>query len=138
MAFSILQHWQDSYSPQLLEALKDDFSPDQTEQLIDLAMATVLAHLVAQGRQQGYAELRRRLMFEAPESIWNSLDRTQLAEQIAAGIRTAAGAPGLAERLATAGLVLPPIEGPAQTVARIAADAPRWREMVEVSGARIE
>lgn len=61
-----------------------------------------------------------------------------LAEQIVAGIRTAAGAPGLAERLATAGLVLPPIEGPAQTAARIAADAPRWREMVEVSGARIE
>lgn len=88
MAFSILQHWQDSYSPQLLEALKDDFSPDQTEQVIDLAMATVLAHLVAQGRQQGYAELRRRLMFEAPESIWNNLDRTQLAEQIAAQVHS--------------------------------------------------
>ncbi len=74
---------------------------------------------------------------------WNALagpgglpDAT--ARQIAEGIRVAAGAPALAERLATAGLVLPPIEGPAETAARIAADAPRWREMVEVSGARIE
>lgn len=74
---------------------------------------------------------------------WNALTgpggmSDALAEQIAAGVRTAADAPGLAERLATAGLLLPPIEGPAATAARIAADAPRWREMVEVSGARIE
>ena len=34
--------------------------------------------------------------------------------------------------------MLPPIDTPAQTLARIAADAPRWREMAEVSGARIE
>lgn len=74
---------------------------------------------------------------------WNALTGPaglpeEAAQQIAAGIRIAAGASGLAERLATAGLVLPPIEGPAETAARIAADAPRWREMVEVSGARIE
>jgi tripartite-type tricarboxylate transporter receptor subunit TctC len=74
---------------------------------------------------------------------WNALAGPgglpdDLARQIATGIGTAAGAPGLAGRLATAGLVLPPIDTPAETAARIAADAPRWREMVEVSGARIE
>ncbi len=74
---------------------------------------------------------------------WNALVGPRgmapaLVERIAEVIRAAAGAPGLAERLAAAGLVLPPIETPAQTLARVAADAPRWREMVEISGARIE
>ena len=62
----------------------------------------------------------------------------ETARRVAAGIRTAEAAPGLAERLATAGLVLATTEGPEATAALIAADAPRWREMVQVSGARIE
>jgi len=74
---------------------------------------------------------------------WNALTGPaglppQLQERIAQGLRASADAPGLRERLAAAGLVLAPVEGPAETRARIAADARGWREMVETSGARIE
>uniref|UniRef100_UPI0018DFBB5E Bug family tripartite tricarboxylate transporter substrate binding protein n=1 Tax=Neoroseomonas rubea TaxID=2748666 RepID=UPI0018DFBB5E len=49
---------------------------------------------------------------------WNALAAPgglpeEVAARIAEGIRTAAGAPGLGERLAAAGLVLPPIDSPA-------------------------
>jgi tripartite-type tricarboxylate transporter receptor subunit TctC len=74
---------------------------------------------------------------------WNALTGPaglprEVAQRIADGVRASADAPGLAERLRAAGLVLATSEGPEQTAAMIAADAPRWREMVEVSGARIE
>jgi len=60
------------------------------------------------------------------------------ADAIAAAVLRGAEAPGLSERLATAGLVLSTSESPDAVRAAIAADAPRWKEMVEVSGARIE
>jgi hypothetical protein len=46
--------------------------------------------------------------------------------------------PGLEERLRQNGLLsLPPVD-PAAVRARIQADRPRWAEMVQISGARIE
>jgi len=60
------------------------------------------------------------------------------AGAIAAAVRRGAEHPGLADRLATAGLVLATSASPAEVREEIARDAPRWREMVEVSGARIE
>jgi tripartite-type tricarboxylate transporter receptor subunit TctC len=74
---------------------------------------------------------------------WNALTaprgtppETQRA--IADAVLRAAAAPGLEARLNAAGLLLATTPGPAETRALIAADAPRWREMVEASGARIE
>jgi tripartite-type tricarboxylate transporter receptor subunit TctC len=61
-----------------------------------------------------------------------------LAEEIAAAVRRGAGHPGLADRLAAAGLVLATSASAAEVREEIARDAPRWKEMVEVSGARIE
>lgn len=74
---------------------------------------------------------------------WNALTAPKgipdaVAQAIADGVQRGAQAPGLAQKLAAAGLVLATTDGPAATSALIAADAPRWREMVEVSGARIE
>ncbi|NKE48266.1 tripartite tricarboxylate transporter substrate binding protein [Roseomonas frigidaquae] len=61
-----------------------------------------------------------------------------LCSQTVELLRRAAAHPGLEERLRANGLLpLPPLE-PAATRARILADRPRWREMVEISGARIE
>lgn len=74
---------------------------------------------------------------------WNALAgpgglSDEIARRIADGVLAAAGAPGLGERLATSGLILATTEGPAATAALIEADMLRWREMVEISGARIE
>ena len=44
----------------------------------------------------------------------------------------------LAARLKSSGLVLSISESAEATRALIAADAPRWREMVQLSGAKIE
>ncbi|WP_439595863.1 Bug family tripartite tricarboxylate transporter substrate binding protein [Falsiroseomonas sp.] len=53
-------------------------------------------------------------------------------------LRRAAAHPGLEDRLRTNGLLaLPPLDA-AATRARILADRPRWQEMVQISGARIE
>ncbi|SHI89121.1 Tripartite-type tricarboxylate transporter, receptor component TctC [Roseomonas rosea] len=62
----------------------------------------------------------------------------EMVEGIAAGVRRGAEAPGLRERLATAGLVLSISDSSAAVREAIAQDAPRWKEMVEASGARIE
>lgn len=88
MAFSLLQHWQDTYSPALFDQLEDDFSPEQTEAVIDLGMAAVLTHLVSLGRQQGYAELRRRIMLDEPDGLWENLDQDTLASQIAQTVQS--------------------------------------------------
>jgi len=74
---------------------------------------------------------------------WNALTGpgglpAPLARSIADGVLRAADAPGLADRLRATGLVLATSPGPAETAAMIRADTPRWREMVETSGARIE
>ncbi len=74
---------------------------------------------------------------------WNALTApgatpAPVQEEIAASIRRSAAAPDLDRRLRAAGLIPVTTEGPAATRAKIAADAPRWREMVETSGARIE
>ncbi|MBR0662992.1 tripartite tricarboxylate transporter substrate binding protein [Roseomonas hellenica] len=74
---------------------------------------------------------------------WNALTGPRglpadMQEQIAVAVRRSAGAPGLERRLHASGLVPATTDGPVATRAKIAADAPRWREMVEVSGARIE
>ncbi|BDG71014.1 Bug family tripartite tricarboxylate transporter substrate binding protein [Roseomonas fluvialis] len=53
-------------------------------------------------------------------------------------IRRANTYPGLEDRLRSNGLLPLVPEEPAAVRARIAAERPRWREMVEVSGARIE
>ena len=53
-------------------------------------------------------------------------------------VRRANTKPGLEERLRMNGLLsLPPLD-PSAVRARITAERPRWREMVEISGARIE
>jgi HlyD family secretion protein len=56
---------------------------------------------------------------------------------IADGIKRGAS-PELAAKLKTAGLVLSTSDGVEATRALIAAEAPRWKEMVETSGAKIE
>ncbi len=58
--------------------------------------------------------------------------------RIAGLVRGAAAHPGLEDRLRTAGLMTMPPLDPAAVRARILAERPAWREMVEVSGARIE
>ncbi len=74
---------------------------------------------------------------------WNALTAPrgtppEIQRAIAAGVLAGAEHPGLSERLRAAGLVLATSAGSAETAAMIAADAPRWREMVQLSGARIE
>jgi tripartite-type tricarboxylate transporter receptor subunit TctC len=74
---------------------------------------------------------------------WNALTGPRglpepLQQAIADAVRRSAGAPELDRRLRASGLVPAITDGPAATRARIAADAPRWREMVAASGARIE
>lgn len=74
---------------------------------------------------------------------WNALTApgatpAPIQAEIAAAIRRSAAAPELERRLRAAGLIPVTTQGPAETRAKIAADAPRWREMVETSGARIE
>ncbi|MBR0654681.1 Bug family tripartite tricarboxylate transporter substrate binding protein [Plastoroseomonas arctica] len=74
---------------------------------------------------------------------WNALTApgatpAPVQAEIAAAIRRSLAAPELDRRLRAAGLIPVITEGPAETRAKIAADAPRWREMVETSGARIE
>ncbi|MES2712338.1 MAG: tripartite tricarboxylate transporter substrate binding protein [Pseudomonadota bacterium] len=74
---------------------------------------------------------------------WNALTApgatpAPVQAEIAAAIRRSAAAPELDRRLRAAGLIPVTTESPAETRAKIAADAPRWREMVETSGARIE
>ncbi|MBR0650809.1 tripartite tricarboxylate transporter substrate binding protein [Roseomonas terrae] len=62
----------------------------------------------------------------------------EVQARIVALVRGAAAHPGLEDKLRTHGLLtMPPLE-PAAVRARIQAERPRWREMVEVSGARIE
>lgn len=53
-------------------------------------------------------------------------------------LRRAAAHPGLEERLRANGLLALPALDAAATRARILADRPRWAEMVQISGARIE
>ncbi len=53
-------------------------------------------------------------------------------------IRRANEHPGLEERLRANGLLRLPPTDPAATRARILAERPRWNEMVQISGARIE
>jgi tripartite-type tricarboxylate transporter receptor subunit TctC len=74
---------------------------------------------------------------------WNALTAPrgtppEVQRAIAEGVLRSADAPGLADRLRASGLVLATSAGPAETAALIAADAPRWAEMVRLSGARIE
>jgi tripartite-type tricarboxylate transporter receptor subunit TctC len=74
---------------------------------------------------------------------WNALTAPrgtppEVQRAIADGVLRSADVPGLADRLRASGLVLATSAGPAETVALIAADAPRWAEMVRLSGARIE
>jgi tripartite-type tricarboxylate transporter receptor subunit TctC len=74
---------------------------------------------------------------------WNALTAPrgtppEVAQAIARGVLAGAEHPGLSDRLRAAGLVLATSSGPEETARLIAADAPRWREMVETSGARIE
>jgi tripartite-type tricarboxylate transporter receptor subunit TctC len=54
------------------------------------------------------------------------------------GIRAAARAPNIADRLKAAGLILSISDSAEQVRADIERDKPRWREMVDISGARIE
>ncbi|MGE8320268.1 MAG: Bug family tripartite tricarboxylate transporter substrate binding protein [Comamonas sp.] len=73
---------------------------------------------------------------------WNALTGPArmdpaLVRAIADGVKRGAS-PELAARLKTAGLVLATTDSAEATRALIAADAPRWKEMVRVSGARIE
>lgn len=74
---------------------------------------------------------------------WNILSGpaglpAELAERTVELVRRANTHPGLEERLRANGLLpLPPLDG-AGVRARVAAERPRWREMVEISGARIE
>jgi tripartite-type tricarboxylate transporter receptor subunit TctC len=73
---------------------------------------------------------------------WNMLAgpggmKREITDSIADGVKRAA-TPELAARLKGAGLVLATSDGVDATRALIAADAPRWREMVQVSGAKIE
>lgn len=73
---------------------------------------------------------------------WNALVGpagmpAEITRAIADGVKRAA-TPELAAKLRTSGLVVTTSDGVEATRALIAADAPRWREMVQVSGARIE
>ena len=61
-----------------------------------------------------------------------------LAARTVEMIRKANTFPGLEDRLRGHGLLLLPPTDPATVRARIAVERPRWREMVEISGARIE
>ena len=74
---------------------------------------------------------------------WNALAAPrgtppEVQRAIADGVLRSADVPGLADRLRASGLVLATSAGPAETAALIAADGPRWAEMVRLSGARIE
>lgn len=73
---------------------------------------------------------------------WNALVGpagmpAEITRAIADGVKRGA-TPELAAKLRTSGLVVSITDGVEATRAQIAADAPRWREMVQVSGARIE
>lgn len=73
---------------------------------------------------------------------WNALTgpanmEPALVNQIFDGVKRAA-TPELAARLKSAGLVLATTDSVAATRALLAADAPRWKEMVQVSGATID
>jgi tripartite-type tricarboxylate transporter receptor subunit TctC len=74
---------------------------------------------------------------------WNALTGPanippEIVAAIDDGVRAAGRAPGIAERLKATGLLLSNSESPAQVRADIERDAPRWREMVQISGAKIE
>ena len=73
---------------------------------------------------------------------WNALTgpagmEPDVVRAIIDGVKRSA-TPELAARLKASGLVLSISESAEATRALIAADAPRWREMVQVSGAKIE
>ena len=73
---------------------------------------------------------------------WNALTGPAnmdpaLVNTIFEGVKRAA-TPELAARLKTAGLVLATTDSVAATRALLAADTPRWKEMVQVSGATID
>lgn len=73
---------------------------------------------------------------------WNALTGPAnmdpaMVRAIAHGVKRSA-TPELAARLKTAGLVLATTDSAEATRALITADAPRWKDMVQVSGARIE
>ena len=73
---------------------------------------------------------------------WNALTGpagmdAETVRAIGEGVKRGA-TPELAARLKTSGLVLSISESAEATRALIAADAPRWKEMVQVSGAKIE
>ena len=73
---------------------------------------------------------------------WNMLAgpagmSADVTRAIADGVKRGAS-PELAAKLKTAGLVVSTTDGVEATRALIAAEAPRWKEMVETSGAKIE
>ena len=73
---------------------------------------------------------------------WNALTGpagmdAETVRAISNGVKRGA-TPELATRLKTAGLVPSITDSAESTRALIAADAPRWKEMVQVSGAKIE
>ena len=61
----------------------------------------------------------------------------QLIAKIAADVVKSA-TPELRDKLKTAGLVLATTEGNAATKKLIEADVPRWKEMIEISGAKLD
>lgn len=74
---------------------------------------------------------------------WNILSGpaglpAELATRTVELIRRANEHPGLEERLRANGLLRLPPTDPAATRARIMSERPRWNEMVQISGARIE
>jgi hypothetical protein len=82
MALSLLQHLRDTHRRPLIQQLSTDMQRPQAEQLVDLTLPLVLAHLVSLDHQRGTSLVVALLTTHAQDGLWKTLDVERLLSQL--------------------------------------------------------
>jgi hypothetical protein len=82
MALSLLQHLRDVRRSALIQRISKHMQSEQAEQLVDLSLPLVLAHLVNINREHGTSLVIALLNTKAEDGLWKTLDHQQMIRQL--------------------------------------------------------
>lgn len=82
MALSLLQHVRDVRRSAFIQHNTKHMQPDQAEQLVDLTVPLVLAHLVNINREHGTSLVIALLNTQAEDGLWKTLDHQQMIRKL--------------------------------------------------------
>lgn len=86
MALSLLQHLRDVRRSALIQHNAKHMQPDQAEQLVDLTLPLVLAHLVNINREHGTSLVIALLNTKAEDGLWKTLDHGHMIHQLSQAV----------------------------------------------------